>query len=123
MGPTGTTDDDLPPAVEAYLAATDPRGRALFERVHDLVLDVHPDAATVISYNMPTYVVGASRLHVGVWRHGLSVYGWRQGQDGGFAARHPDLVGDKGTIRLTHAAAATVTDDELRDLARASLDP
>jgi hypothetical protein len=46
----------------------------------------------VLSYKIPTYVVGRRRLFVGVWKHGLSVYGWDQGRDAGFIARHPELV-------------------------------
>jgi hypothetical protein len=77
----------------------------------------------VLSYKMPTYVVGERRLHVGAWQHGVSIYGWEPGRDAGFAARHPELDSGKGTLRLTHAAAAAVPDDELRDLLRAVFAP
>ena len=109
-------------AVQAYVDAIPPDHRALFDRVHALVLSVHPDAAVVLSYGMPTYRVDERRLHVGVWRHGVSIYGWRRGHEHGFLERHPGLGSGKGTIRLRPQDAAGVTDDELVDLVRGALD-
>lgn len=109
-------------AARTYIDAIAPVHRPLFDRLHGLILDEHPDAEVVISYQMPTYKVGRSRLHVGVWKHGLSIYGWRRGRDGGSATRHPELAGGKGTIRLRPDDAAAIPDDELRDLVRAALD-
>ena len=31
---------------------------------------------TLLSYHIPTYEVGRRRLYVGVWKHGVSIYGW-----------------------------------------------
>jgi hypothetical protein len=109
-------------AVKRYIDAIPSEHRPLFDRVHRMVLDVHPDAAVALSYQMPTYRVGRRRLYVGAWRHGISLYGWQQGRDAGFAARHPDLVTGRGTLRLRPADAAGIRDDELRDLVRAALE-
>jgi uncharacterized protein YdhG (YjbR/CyaY superfamily) len=108
-------------AVRDCIDAIAPEHRPLFDRVHGLVLEVRPDAAVVLSYGIPTYKVGRRRLFVGVWRHGVSVYGWQEGRDGGFTARHPELRTSTGTIRLRPEDAAAVGDDELRDLVRAAL--
>jgi len=80
-----------------------------------------PGASVLLSYQMPTYEVGRYRLYVGVWKHGVSFYGWEQGRDSGFSARHPELVTTKRTIRLRPDDAAAIRDDELRDLLRAAL--
>jgi uncharacterized protein YdhG (YjbR/CyaY superfamily) len=109
-------------AVQEYIDAIAPRHRPLFDRIHRLILEVHPDATVVLSYQIPTYKVGRRRLFVGVWNHGVSVYGWQQGRDGGFTARHPELKTSTGTIRLRPDDAAAIGDDELRELARAALD-
>ena len=109
-------------AVRTYLAGIAPEHRALFDRVHRLVLRTCPEATVGISYGMPVYRLGRRRLFVGTWRHGVSIYGWGEGGDGGFLARHPKLKHGKGTIRLRPADADGVTDDELRDLVRAALD-
>ena len=107
--------------MQAYIDAIPTERRPLFDRVHRLIVEVHPEATTVLSYRMPTYVVGDRRLYVGAWRHGVSLYGWDEGRDAGFTERHPELSSGKGTIRLTTAAAALFEDDELRDLVRAAL--
>lgn len=108
-------------AVRAYLDAAPAEHRALFDRLHRLVLEAHPDATMVLSYKMPTYVVGRCRLHVGVWKHGLSLYGWQRDRDAGFTTRHPELANDRGTLRLGLADAARIPDAELRDLVAATL--
>ena len=109
-------------AVRDYIDAIPSEHRPLFDRLHRLVLEAHPDATVVLSYQIPTYKVGRHRLFLGVWRHGVSVYGWQEGRDAGFSERHPELRTSKGTIRLRPADAAGIPDDEFRDLARAALD-
>ncbi|HEX2742794.1 MAG TPA: DUF1801 domain-containing protein [Streptosporangiaceae bacterium] len=110
-------------AVRDYIAGIDQASRPLFDRVHQLILAAYPDVAVVISYQIPTYRVGRRRLHVGAWRHGVSIYGWPQGSEAGFIARHPLLRTSKGTIRLRPQDAADVSDDELLELVRAALAP
>lgn len=112
----------MEPDVRAYVDAIAPDTRPLFDRVHRLLLEAHPSAQVAIAYKMPTYEVGVRRLHVGAWKHGVSLYGWEPGRDAGFAARHPELDSGKGTLRLTRAAAEELPDGELRDLLRAALD-
>ncbi len=109
-------------AAEEYINAIPSERRPLFDRMHRLIVESHPDARVVISYNMPTYKVGDRRLYVGVWKHGISLYGWGDGEDGGFTDRHPELSSGKGTIRITPKAAETITDDELRALVTGALE-
>ena|SRR5579863_4229114 len=109
-------------AVQRYIDAIPAEHRALFDRLHGLVLAAYPDAAVAISYQMPAYRVGRRRLYVGAWQHGLSLYGWPQERDD-FVTRHPELRYSKATIRLRPSDAAALPDDELRDLVRAALEP
>lgn len=108
-------------AVRDYIEAIAPERRPLFDRVHRLVFEVHPDAEVLLSYQMPTYSVDDYRLYVGVWKHGLSFYGWEPGRDGGFSSRYPELITKKGTIKLGPAAAANIPDPHLRDLIHGAL--
>lgn len=110
-------------AAQGYIDAIIPEYRPLFDRLHRLILEVRPDAAVVLSYQIPTYRAGRRRLYVGVWKHGVSIYGWQQDREVGFAARHPELKTSKGTIQLRPEDAAGIPDDEFRDLARAALEP
>jgi uncharacterized protein YdhG (YjbR/CyaY superfamily) len=109
-------------AVQEYIDAITPEHRPLFDRVHRLILEAQPDATVVLSYQIPTYQAAGRRLHVGAWKHGISLYGWQQGGDAGFTSRHPGLRTGKGTIRLRPEDAEGIADDELRDLARAALE-
>jgi hypothetical protein len=118
-GPDPFPDQD----VRAYVEALPLAGRALFDRFHALAVAEHPEASVTWSYKMPTYVVGERRLHVAVWRHGLSLYGWDADRDGGFCDRYPDLCGARGTLKLPHADVARIPDDHLRDLVRATFAP
>lgn len=107
--------------VRGYIEAIPEEHRPLFDRLHRLVLEVCPETDLVISYKIPTYKVGRRRLFLAAWRHGLSIYGWGEGRDGGFAARHPQLKSGRGTIQLRPQDAAGIPDDEFRDLVRAVL--
>jgi uncharacterized protein YdhG (YjbR/CyaY superfamily) len=109
-------------AVRDYIDGIAAEHRPLFDRVHRLILEAHPGAAVVLSYQIPTYKVGRRRLYVGAWKHGVSVYGWQDGRDAGFTSRHPELKTSKGTIKLRPEDAAGIPDDELRDLVRAALE-
>ena len=108
--------------MRSYIDAIAPGHRPLFDRLHRLILAAHPDAALVLSYQIPTYKVGNRRLYVGAWKHGVSIYGWQRDRDVGFTARHPALKTSKGTIRLRPEDAAGIPDDELLDLVRAALE-
>jgi uncharacterized protein YdhG (YjbR/CyaY superfamily) len=109
--------------VRDYIDAIGPEQRPLFDRLHGIVLAAHPHAEEALSYGMPAYRVGTRRLHIGVWKHGVSVYGWRADRDGGFVARHPKLSSGKGTIRIRSTDAEQISDDELRALLGGALEP
>jgi uncharacterized protein YdhG (YjbR/CyaY superfamily) len=109
-------------AVRTYIDGMAPENRPLFDRLHGLILGAYPDVTIVLSYQMPTYKAGRRRLYLGTWKHGVSIYGWQQGRETDFMARHPELKTSKGTIQLRPSDAADITDDELLDLVRAALE-
>ncbi len=118
----GSHNAHADPAVQDYIDAITPEHRPLFDRLHRLILQVRPDAAVVLSYQIPAYKAGRRRLYLGAWKHGVSLYGWPQDRDAGFTSRHPELKTSKGTIQLRPDNAAGITDDEFRDLFRAALE-
>ena len=109
--------------VQSYADGVRAEHRPLFDRARRLADEVAPGATVKISYGMPTWAAGKRKLSLGVWQHGLSVYGWGENRDGGFLGRHPELRTSKGTIRITPAQADLLDDDELRSLFRAVLAP
>jgi len=120
-GSVGNGDERVHPAVQDYVDGIDPPNRELFGRIHRLILDAYPEVTVVLSYKMPTYKAGRRRLHVGAWKHGVSLYGWAQGREAGFTTRHPGLKTSKGTIQLRPGDAAGISDDDLLELIRAAL--
>src|ERR1700728_1507619 len=110
-------------AVRGYIDAIPSQYRPLFDRLHQLILAAYLEAAVVLSYKMPAYKVGSCRLYLGAWKHGVSVYGWKQDRDAGFTTRHPELTTSTGTIRLRPEDAAGISDEEFRDLVRSALTP
>jgi hypothetical protein len=102
--------------LQAYIDGIAPEFRPLFDRLHGIMLRAHPDAAFVYAYNMPTYRMGKRRLHLAVWRHGISIYGWSRDDDGGFSKRHPDLLSGKSTLRIRPEDAAGISDREFEGL-------
>jgi len=109
-------------AVREYIDAIAPEFRPLFDRLHGLVLRVRPDAELLLSYGMPCYRVGRRRLLLGVWQHGVSVYGWSRSGDAGFTARHPGLTSGRGTVRLRPEDAAEIPDQAFQALFQAVFD-
>jgi uncharacterized protein YdhG (YjbR/CyaY superfamily) len=106
----------------AYIDGIAPENRALFERLHAIILAAHPDAEVALSYDMPAYRVGARRLNLGAWKHCVSVYGWRRDNDGGFVTRHPELSSGKATIRIRPRDADGLSDEELSALLGGALE-
>jgi len=108
--------------LQAYIDAISPEFSPLFERLRGITARVQPDAAFVYAYNMPTFRMGKRRLHLAVWQHGVSIYGWRRDNDGGFLERHRDLLSGKSTLRIRPQDAAGITDDEFADLLKGALE-
>jgi hypothetical protein len=123
---SGTARDEgsarIDEAVLGYIDGIAADHRPLFDRIHGLIVRAHPGVTVVLSYGIPAYKAGRRCLYLGVWKHGVSIYGWRQGEDGGFVDRHPALKTSTGTIRLRPQDAAGISDDELLELARTALD-
>ncbi len=113
---------EIDAGVQAYIDAIPAAQRPLFDRVHAIILAAHPEAEVALAYDMPAYRVGKRRLNIGVWKHGVSVYGFRKDNDGGFLARHPTLPSGKGTIRIRPRDAAMLSDEELTALLGGALD-
>jgi uncharacterized protein YdhG (YjbR/CyaY superfamily) len=108
--------------VQTYIDGIASEHRPLFDRVARLILEAYPEAGPALSYGMPTYRVGGRKLHVGAWRHGVSIYGWGKDRDAGFTSRHPTLLSGRATIRIRPRDADDITDDELREFIRAALE-
>jgi uncharacterized protein YdhG (YjbR/CyaY superfamily) len=122
-GGTVNGSQGLDLAVQGYIDAIPPEHRPLFDRLHKLILGLYPEVTVALSYRMPTYKVGKGRLHIGSWKHGVSLYGWKQAGADAFIASHPGLKTSKGTIQLRPEDSAGLTDVELGALIHSALGP
>jgi len=113
---------DMNSDVRSYVEAMPAEHRKLFDRIHNVVSEIHPDASLVLSYKMPTFKIGKRRLYVGAWKHGISIYGWQQGREAAFTSEHPGMKTSKGTIQLRPQDSPAVSNAELQSLVRAALD-
>ncbi len=107
--------------MQAYLDGIAPEHRPMWDRVERFVREQFPGVELRITYQMPTFVVGERRLPVGVWKHGLSLYGLEAGNDAGLIARRPELSSGRGTVKLPTAQDESFTDAELTATLRAVL--
>jgi hypothetical protein len=62
--------------VQSYIDAV-PEGKPLFDLLHALVLSLYPDAEVSISEQIPTYKVRGTRIALGYWKNGVSLYNGR----------------------------------------------
>ncbi len=108
-------------AAEAYVDEIAPDSRALFDRIHGLIVGEFPDVEVGISYRMPVYRRGSRSLNVGAWKHGVSIYGFPEDRALSIIERHPELSSGKGTLRITHAVADDISDEELIQIVRGAL--
>ena len=106
---------------QTYIEGIAPEYRPLFDRIDQLTRALHPEATVGMSYGMPTYWIGKRRLNIGVWAHGVSLYGWKKDSPSAFLEHHPKLVTSTGTIRLTPIDAAALSDEEIGEVIGSAL--
>ena len=109
--------------LQAYIDGIAPEFVPLFERLRGILTHAQPEATFGFAYNMPTFRSGKRRLHLAVWQHGISVYGWRRDNDGGFSERHRELLSGKSTLRIRPEDAASISDAEFVGLLGGALEP
>lgn len=91
-------------SVQTYIASIADERRQLFDRLQALILDLYPQAEIVLAYGVPTYETPTGRVHLGYWKHGVSVYPGSRPIPA-FHAACPHIKTSKGTIsfKLTDA--------------------
>ena len=83
-----------------YLDSVPDDRRAHIRQLHDLILELYPDAATDMAYKMPTY------RHAGGWvalanqKHHISLYTCGEHHIAAFRKKHPEISTGKGCIRF-----------------------
>ncbi|MBX7235750.1 MAG: DUF1801 domain-containing protein [Caldilineales bacterium] len=86
-------------SVQSYIASVTDERRQLFDRLQALILGLYPEAEIMLSYGVPSYKLPTGRVHLGYWKHGVSVYPG-SGPIPAFQAACPTIKTSKGTISL-----------------------
>ena len=110
-------------AVREYIDAIAPEHRPLFDRLHRLILEVQPDVAVVLSYQIPTHLQGWPPTPVRRRVEARSV-DLRLGARPRRRLHRPPPRGqdEQGDIQLRPEDAAAIPDEEFRNLIHAVLD-
>ena len=86
--------------VERFVEAVSDDRRALYDKLHSLIMSMYPGAEVVISYGIPTYKVKDGRVGLGYWKQGVSLYPFGGDRLEEFRAKYPDIKTGKGTINF-----------------------
>jgi uncharacterized protein YdhG (YjbR/CyaY superfamily) len=101
-------------AVQRYIDAIPAEQRALFDRLQSLILELHPDAEIVISYQIPTYKAGGGRVSLGLWKDGVSLYTTDPQHIEEFKSKHPTIKTGKASLNLR--ATDELPEEDVREV-------
>lgn len=86
--------------VQQLINAVSDERRALYDKLHELIMSMYPDAEVAIYYGIPTYKVKGGRVGLGYWKGGVSFFPYGGGYLDEFRARYPAIKSSKGTINF-----------------------
>ncbi|MBM2812069.1 MAG: hypothetical protein HW416_2828 [Chloroflexi bacterium] len=84
-------------AVQSYIDAIPESHRPLFDRLQSFILELYQDAEIAISYGIPTYKVGRSRVYLGLWKSGVSLHAVDAET---FKQQHPSIKTGRGSLNF-----------------------
>ena len=88
------------PDVQRFIGNIPADHKPDFMRLHDLILEMYPDAQLVISYGVPTFKTPKGWVALGHWKGGVSVYPRGRRNTDVFRAENPGFKTGAGTINL-----------------------
>ena len=109
----------MDPAVRAYIKAIPASHRPLFDRLHGLILALHPDVDMAISYAVVRHRTSKGDVFLGIWKGGVSLHAVDSALIEEFKARHPKIKTGKGSLNFK--VTDEFTDAEVRKVIRRRL--
>jgi uncharacterized protein YdhG (YjbR/CyaY superfamily) len=96
-------------SVDEYIDAQPEAVRSILARVRRAIRKSVPEAREVISYQMPAYMLGGTRLlYFAVWKQHYSIYAATEQVMAAFQSELAAYKIDKGTIRFPLSAPVPV---------------
>ncbi len=90
----------MKPEVEAYFYAIPAARQEVVATLHQMIMQLYPQAELDMQYRMPTYHVDTGWVAVANQKHYVSLYTCGYHHIGEFKARHPGIKTGKGCINL-----------------------
>ena len=87
-------------SVQTYLTSIPPDRQALITTLHDLILELYPEAVVDMQYKMPTYHRGDGWVALANQKHYVSLYTCGAHHLVEFKAKHPKIKTGKGCINF-----------------------
>ena len=87
-------------AVDAYIAACEPKVRKILRKVRALIRKAAPGAHEVISYRMPAFVLDGHLVYIGAFRQHLGLF--PPVRDAKLKLACKKFVGPKGNLRIPY---------------------
>jgi hypothetical protein len=77
--------------VRDYINKGSTEQQKLFERLHNLIMELYPQAENAISYGLLKYYIGKQRVWLGYWKQGVSLYTGFPELIAQFKVKHPAI--------------------------------
>jgi uncharacterized protein YdhG (YjbR/CyaY superfamily) len=106
---------------EQYAEGVPAPFRPMFDRLHELILEVHPEADVVIQYQVPTYLVGKAKVFLGTWKQGVTLYTTDPKNVEEFRREHPKIKVNKASINFR--ADEELPEEDVRAVLERALAP
>ncbi len=102
----------LTPDVQQYIEGVPAETRPHFDQLHNLILQLYPEAKVVISYQIPTYKAKNGWVALGYWKGGASVYTNNPAFIEEFKRKNPRFKTGKASINLINGQPLPLEDLE-----------
>jgi uncharacterized protein YdhG (YjbR/CyaY superfamily) len=106
--------------VKAYIErATDDR-RALYDKLHEIILKQYPKADLVMWYGVPTYKTKTGRVCLAFWKSGVTLSSYDAAHVAEFKAQHPEIKA--GTVSVSFKASDKIPLAALKNVIKLSME-
>jgi uncharacterized protein YdhG (YjbR/CyaY superfamily) len=94
--------------VRSYLAAVPKERKPLVNRLHELIVELYPDAEIDMSYRMPTYKAEEGWVALANQKQYVSLYTCGAHHLAEFKSKHPKIKTGKGCINFKQSDTVPV---------------
>lgn len=98
--------------VADYFAAIPEKRKTRINELHNLILNLYPDAVVDLKYKMPTYRVGEGWVALANQKHYISLYTCGYHHIEAFRKNNPEIKTGKGCINFRDKDKLAVADIE-----------